>query len=253
MTLLELEEQIKSLYDVFFEDMKINKQTGILEQKFRDRILRFSGLPYIGEDYVNAPVKVLFIPLDTGADELGKKNTYRDFDSRRDAVVGGDRQLDFESHMAGLYATALFILKNGLGEQSSWDALWKCKDFKIKKAIKLVSDSLPKDLLKYVAYQNRYKFVTVGRSSDPSYKERSGGKDRVWVNGKRLSELLMAEIEALSPDIIVFQGTDGLWNCHVGELKKKYQVAIAYHPSCYQKGADKLQYIVDKIGPQLKL
>lgn len=41
MTLLELEEQIKSLYDVFFEDMKIDKQTGILEQKFRDRILRF--------------------------------------------------------------------------------------------------------------------------------------------------------------------------------------------------------------------
>ena len=59
MTLLELEAKIKSLYDVFFEDMQIDKQTGIIEGTEK----RFSGHPYIGINYLNAPVKVLFISL----------------------------------------------------------------------------------------------------------------------------------------------------------------------------------------------
>ena len=248
MTLLELEAKIKSLYDVFFEDMQIDKQTGIIEGTEK----RFSGHPYIGINYLNSPVKVLFISLDTGKDERDDENTYHDFDSRRRVIEKAG--LNYNPHIAGLYATALFILKNDLGEQSAWDSLWGNKDkYKIAKAIRSVSSLLPKDLIKYVAYQNRFLFVTVGRGSDPSHKDRGGGKDRKWINAKRESELLMDEIEALSPDIIVFQGTDGLWNCHVDELKKKYQVVLAYHPSCWQKGADKLQYIVDVIGPQLKL
>ena len=73
------------------------------------------------------------------------------------------------------------------------------------------------------------------------------------MNAKRESKLLMDEINVLSPDIIVFQGKDGLWNCNIEMLKEKYQVVVAYHPSCWQRSADKLQYIVDYIAPQIKL
>ena len=241
MTTKELQEQIKSLYDDFFNDLKIDKQTGIVIGTDK----RFSGFPYIGTNYINAPIKILFIALDTGADECD--NNYHDFDSRRGRIPQIDK---FRSHLAGLYATALYILKNDLGYQEAWDTLWSYRDkYKIAKAIRSVSDSLPKDLLDYVSYVNRYRFVTINRPDD----KRRGGKDRKWIDAKRESELLLAEIDVFSPDIIFFQGKHGLWNCKVEELKKKYKVVVLNHPSCWQRGADKLQYIVDEIESQIKL
>lgn len=246
MTLLELEAKIKGLYNVFFEDMKIDKLTG----KVNGTNLRFSGLPYIGASYVDAPKRILFIPLDTGVDELFNENKYRDFDSRRDIIEKAG--LNLNPHMAGVYAMTLFILKNQLGENSAWDALWEYKDkYKTAKAIRSASDFLPDGLLKMVAFENRYRFVTIGRGSDK--KERGGSKDRKWIDAKRESELLMAEFDVFRPDIIVFQGKHGLWNFKIDELKKKYQVVIINHPSCWQRGADRLQYIVSEIESQIML
>jgi hypothetical protein len=82
-------------------------------------------------------------------------------------------------------------------------------------------------------------------------RERGGNKDRRWINPQRESEMLLSEIDTFSPDIIVFQGKDGLWNCNINELKNKYKVIVAYHPSCWQRKADRLQYIVENIGAQL--
>ena len=68
-----LKQELDNLFHKFFEDMKIDEKTGIV----KDTNKRFSGYPYIGEKYVEAPIKILFIPLDTGVDELKKENTYQ--------------------------------------------------------------------------------------------------------------------------------------------------------------------------------
>ena len=249
MTFTELKDNISHLYCDYFEDMKIDSNSGIVG----GTNLRFTGFPYIGANYVIAPIKILFIPLDTGKDECFKENTYHSFKDREEIFPTG--MLDFNAHIAGMYATALFILKEKMGYESAWDTLWSYKDsYKISKAIRMSSECLPQDLMSYIAYENRYRFVSIGRGFNEEgheIAERAGNKDRRWINPKRESELLLSEIEAFSPDIIVFQGKDGLWNCNTNELKNKYKVVIAYHPSCWQRGADKLQYIVDKIGPQL--
>ena len=267
MDFIELKENISNLYRDFFIDMKINPQTGIVEGTNR----RFSGYPYIGANYVNAPIKILFIPLDTGKDECFEENTFHSFENRESIFPTG--MLNFNAHIAGVYATALYVLKEKMGYQGAWDSLWNNRVFKSAKAIRKSYDSLPKDLMSYIAYENRFRFVTIGRgwkldnyiiaedgtvtkkkqekTEKDSIKERGGSKDRVWINPQREAQLLMDEIDVFAPDIIVFQGTTDLWNCHINELEKKYKVVIAYHPSYYKGGADKLQYIVEKIGPQL--
>jgi hypothetical protein len=88
--------------------------------------------------------------------------------------------------------------------------------------------------LSYVAYDNRYKFVTIGRNS------KSGGKDRTWLNKDKERELLLSEIEIFKPDIIVFQGKAGLDNCNIKELEI-YTVFEAYHPSYWPRGTKKLR------------
>lgn len=251
MEFSEIKGYIKCLYDDFFKDMKIDSHTGIVE----GTNLRFTGFPYIGFNYVNAPVRILFIPLDTGKDECYKENTFHSLEDRENIFIDG--KLDFNAHIAGLYATALYILKNELNMQSAWDNLWNYRNtYKTAKAIRVAADSLPSNLMSFVAYENRFRFVTIGRGWDANGNEkmeRFGRKDRIWLNAKRESKLLIDEIKVLSPDIIVFQGKDGLWNCNIEKLKEKYQVVMAYHPSCWQRGADKLQYIVDYIAPQIKL
>ena len=243
MSLKELKEKISVLYQDFFVDMKIDKKTGIVE----GTNLRFTGFPYIGANYCDAPIKILFVPLDVGKDECFTENTYHSFEDRQS--IFSDGNLVFNAHIAGLYATSLYILKNSMGLQPAWEALWDKKEYKIEKAIREVAQLLPKDLLSYVAYENRYRFVTVGRGSEK--EERRGGQNRIWINSNREANLLIDEIAEFKPDVIVFQGKDGIWNCHVPELRKKHKVVVAYHPSCWQRRADKLQYIVDYIGPQL--
>ena len=249
MSLSELKNNISILYRDFFVDMKIDTKTGVVD----GTNLRFTGFPYIGANYVNAPMRVLFIPLDTGKDECFKNNSYHSFEDRESIFPTG--MLDFNAHIAGMYATALYILKEKMGYETAWDRLWRVRDsYKIAKAIRFGKDFLPQDLMSYIAYENRFRFVSLRRGWDENgneISERGGNKDRKWINKQRESKMLMAEIEAFSPDIIVFQGKDGLWNCNINELKKKYKVVIAYHPSCWRRGADKLQYIVDTIGPQL--
>lgn len=235
----ELKKQLLDLYDVFFADMKIDKKTGVVA----GTNLRFTGYPYIGKNYCDAPIKILFIPLDVGKDECYDDNSYHSFEDRESIFADGN--LVFNAHIAGLYATSLYILKDSMGLQSAWDALWNNRNFKNAKAIRESSSILPKDLLSYVSYENRYRFVTIGR------EERGGGKDRIWINANREAIFLLDEIKVFNPDVIVFQGKHGLWNCRIDELKKRYKVVEAIHPSDFHHHADKLQYIVDQIAPQL--
>ncbi len=246
MAFNELNYSIKCLYDDFFADMHIDSKTGIVEGTNK----RFSGYPYIGSNYVKAPVKILFIPLDTGKDECYEQNTFHSLESRESLFSPEIKFDEIQAHMAGLYATSLFILKESLGLSDAWNQLWSKREYKSAKAIKLSADYLPRDLMTYVAYENRFRFVTIKRGVE--IKERGGDEDRRWLNPSRESQMLWDEIQVFAPDVIVFQGTTGLWNCRIPELKKTYTVVEAYHPSYYGGGADKLQYIVDEIGAQLR-
>ncbi len=237
-----LKQELDNLFHKFFEDMKIDEKTGIV----KDTNKRFSGYPYIGEKYVEAPVKILFIPLDTGSDELKEKNTYHKFDSRAEKVTPKkDAKHVFNSHLAGLYATTVCLLKEELeSAKDCWEYLSKGREedltsTKINNSWKNLNEE-QKNILSYIAYDNRYKFVTIERPEN----KRSGGKDRTWLDKDKERELLISEIEIFNPDIIVFQGKAGIDNCNTKELKEKYTVFEAYHPSCWQKGANKLEYII---------
>ena len=235
-----LKQELDNLFHKFFEDMKIDEKTGIV----KDTNKRFSGYPYIGEKYVEAPVKILFIPLDTGSEELKEKNTYHKFDSRAEKVTPNkDAKHVFNPHLAGLYATTVCLLKEELeSAKECWDRLLdqdtkgEITLTKINNLWKKLNEE-QKNLLSYVAYDNRYKFVTIGRDS------KSGGKDRTWLNKDKERELLLSEIEIFKPDIIVFQGKAGLDNCNTEELKKKYgenNVFEANHSSYWPRGTKKL-------------
>ena len=235
-----LKQELDNLFHKFFEDMKIDEKTGIV----KDTNKRFSGYPYIGEKYVEAPVKILFIPLDTGVDELKEENTYHKFDSRAEKVTPNkDAKHVFNPHLAGLYATTVYLLKDKLDSaKKCWEYLDKAGGEKTSTKINNSWKNLNKEqknLLSYVAYDNRYKFVTIERPEN----KRSGGKDRTWLNKDKERELLLSEIEIFNPDIIVFQGKTGSDNCNIKKLKEKYTVFEAYHPSYWQKGANKLRYI----------
>ena len=239
-TLETLKQELDNLFHKFFEDMKIDEKTGIV----KDSNKRFSGYPYIGEKYVEAPVKILFIPLDTGVDELKKENTYHKFESRAEKVTPNkDAKHVFNPHLAGLYATTVYLLKDKLDSaKKCWEYLDKAGGEKTSKKINNSWKNLneeQKNLLSYVAYDNRYKFVTIERPEN----KRSGGKDRTWLNKDKERELLLSEIEIFNPDIIVFQGKTGSDNCNIKKLIEKYTVFEAYHPSYWQKGANKLRYI----------
>lgn len=240
MNIEELRKSLKDRYDQFFKDMGIDPQTGIVKGTSK----RFTGYPYIGRNYCNAPIRILFIPLDVGKDECAENNTYHSFQDRQDIFPDG--MLDFNYHIAGLYATALFILKDVMGYQQAWEILCKEQNCSNKISIRRAYHYLPKDLMSYVAYENRYRFVTIGRDS-----ERKGGKDRVWLDVDLERQMLMDEIELFSPNIIVFQGLQGVHDCNIAELRGKYKVIITGHPSCWQHRMNKIQYIIDNIRPQL--
>lgn len=82
----ELKRKIEKLYMAFFKDMNIDFQTGIVKGTNK----RFSGYPYIGKNYVSAPVRILFIPLDCGKDECRNENTYHSFVSREESIFNGE-------------------------------------------------------------------------------------------------------------------------------------------------------------------
>ena len=237
-----LKQEFDNLFQKFFEDMEINKETGIV----KDSNKRFSGYPYIGEKYVEAPVKILFIPLDTGVDELKEENTYHKFDGRiKQITPKKDAKHIFNPHLAGLYATTVCLLKEELesakdcwGSLLDTDTKGETTSTKINNLWKNLNEE-QKNLLSYVAYTNRYNFVTIERPED----KRSGGKDRTWLNKDKERELLLSEIEIFNPDIIVFQGKTGSDNRNIKKLKEKYTVFVANHPSHYGSGADTLEYI----------
>lgn len=188
----ELEEQLEVLYDVFFEEMHIDKASGLLDSKDK----RFATMPYVGKNYSTSKKRILFVGTDIGEDEENKSDTYQNFAERDDSVYA--TQLSKKNpHIAGTYVTALNFLK----EYYNWGNYWKLidKEWTCQRALKSITD-LPTDVLSYISLTNYYKFVTLNRID-----ERSGDKDRSFNNADIEKQLFLDEIKIFNPNIVFFQ------------------------------------------------
>ena len=235
-TLDTLQNALSNRIRTFFSELKISCDTGILEGTDK----RFNGYPYIGANYCSAKKRILFVALDVGVDECFKDNTYHSFKSRES--IFSDGSLSFNPHIAGLYCSSLYLLKDDMGYEESWNKLWSNNQYKMVRAIHEAEAYLPRNLMSYVAYLNRYSFVTVGRTT------RGNGNDRFWINKVSESKFVTDMIRIFDPTVVIFQGKQGINNFNIKELKTKSDVYVLSHPSCWQHGADKLQYIASQLN-----
>lgn len=224
----QLQNKLNSIYSNFFKILKIDKSTGLK----KDTNKRFASKLAIGENYSRAEKKLLFVSLDIGKDELYEQNTFQDFEHRSKSVCAIGNLQDKNPHMAGVYGTALYFLKEKYNWQSSWDLLEGKNQF-FREILIANKDILPQEVLSYITLINFYSFVTVERI------ERTGDSDRVFVNEKVELENLINIINAIAPDIIIVQSKslrNYFKNIIQSKLSNKTEIFIGYHPSVFGRG-----------------
>lgn len=211
----QIQEELTALYDEFFRKMNIDPQSGLWKDAPENAPVRFASMPYIGDDYAEAPVKILFAAYDLGNDELSGSDRIQTFEERHDAVVSNPSSL----HIAGTYVTTLCLLKDQYADE--WNRILTNET---KSNIAVIKNS-PDGVLEHVAMTNRWKFVTVNRI------QRQGSSDRVYRNKQAEVELFYKEIEILNPDIVWFQGTKGAYEYAETLKTQGRKVYVANHPS----------------------
>lgn len=222
----ELEEQLDRIYDRFFEDLNIDKTTG----RFHDSKInkRFATKIAIGSHYPNSKKKILFVSFDMGKDELlveCQEDRFQNFDERREAVCSDN--MNKNPHMAGVYGTALYFLKDTNGWEEKWNLL-VAEDSHFKTAMLSLQHELPNDVLDYIALVNFYSFVTVGREG------RSGDNDRCFIDEQKEIQLLIDTIKTISPDVIIVQSRSlqGYFtNLIKPMINPSTEIYVGVHPS----------------------
>lgn len=231
----ELEEKLKVLYNIFFEEMHIDKASGLLEGKDK----RFATMPYVGKNYYTSKKRILFVGTDIGEDEENTSDTYQNFVERNESVYA--TQLSKKNpHIAGTYVTALNFLK----EDYNWENYWKLidKEWTCQRALKSITD-LPTDVLSYISLTNYYKFVTLNRID-----ERSGNKDRGFNSAYIEKQLFLDEVKTFNPNIVFFQSVTFNGLSVISEIKKLgIEVYIAPHPSNRRKNGRVPSEYISKI------
>lgn len=207
------EQKIKKIYNKFLKTNKINTRSGYFDKdiklKFRDgssEDLKFAAYPFIGLNYWKSKPRILFIGAEVPSDS---KEDILDIGNRR-KLVKQTKERDYNSHLAGTYICALYFLQEEFAKK------WKKKEWKNIKDCRLWKNALlkldypkkslltKKNPLDYIAITNRHKFVhkmdTKGFSK--ALKEYCLSNK----TNKPEEDLLFEEIDALDPDLIVFQG-----------------------------------------------
>lgn len=243
----ELKEQLGILYQQFIEDLKIERQTGVLGRianpflKDQVGLIRFSGYPFIGSQYDSSSPKILVVGLDIGIDECRKDNTYHTFESRN-GCIEPLRQSEnwYNKHIAGTYGVVLYLLKDYYGWSNYWKDYFENKTETFETILKKFGPTvLPFEVLSHVAFTNIHKFVTIGRD-----EHRSGGENRKWYNPKEERELFKAEVGCFAPDIVYIQGHSRFDKNLLEFLKKAgYRIVLSDHPSSWRNGANKPSYV----------
>lgn len=228
----KLESDLNQLYADFFKKCEIDEETGIVKS---NPYKRFATKVAIGENYLNSEKKILFVSLDMGRDENlvdFNKNTFQDFQQRRDSVCSGGNLGDKNPHMAGVYGTALYFLKDHYNWEVSWKLLVEKNQF-FREILIANNGILPQNVLKHIALLNFYNFVTVGR------KDRTGGSDRKLVFEKDEINLLIQTINTLKPDVIIVQSktlVNYFKNLIKPNIPKNTDIYIGFHPSVFGRG-----------------
>lgn len=223
---MPIHDELNKIYQKFFEELNLDQITG----KTPDGKKRFATKLAIGENYQQSKKKILFVSLDMGRDEKfveSNVDSFQDFDERSDAVCS--ESLSKNPHMAGVYGTALYFLKDNYGWEKSWSVLENQNQF-FREALIHNAEHLPADVLSYISLVNFYNFVTVGRAG------RAGGSDRVFLDEPKEIQLLIDIIGVITPDIIIVQ-SKGLKHSFVNKIKQridpKIEIYVGVHPSIF--------------------
>lgn len=216
-------EQLKADYLKFFEEFKINQTTGILEDYTS---VKFATMPHIGSKYEIAKYRILFVGQDIGKDET--KNYYQGFDERNQNV---EKSHNFNPHIAGTYSSALYLLKDYYNWENIWEEHKKYSTY--SQATKDILHKENENPLSFVALTNLHKFVTAKREN------RAGDLDRKFLKKDVEEKILIREIEALKPNLVLFQGKKPS-DITIEKIKSKnIKVIEARHPSYRTKNGRK--------------
>jgi hypothetical protein len=228
----ELEVAIrKVLVEDFSEAMGFNEETGLLPNGEK----RFSGMPFIGNDYGKFSLKILIVGSDIGSDERKSDNTFHDFHSKRKNCMSGK----YYAHLAGTYMTALYLLRNCDKFKDMWEesmcektAHW---------ALKMLSASQIAEIAHAIALTNLHKFVTVDR------KGKSGAEDRIWIDHDKEFATFIEEVKCFAPDIIILQAINSISEAEIEQIKQAAGGASVYkltHPSTRKRGGRIVQNLI---------
>lgn len=246
----ELKKDIhKILVEDFSKAMGFNEETGLLPNGKK----RFSGMPFIGNDYGKFSPKILVVGSDIGRDECVNDNAkdingtplyFHDFDSKRKYCVNEKRI--YTAHLAGTYMTALYLLRDCEKFKDMWEksmcektAHW---------ALKMLSASQIAEIAHTIALTNLHKFVTVVRPG------KSGDQDRNWIDHDKEFAIFIEEVKCFAPDIIILQAINSISKAEIEQIKQAVGDASVYkltHPSTRKRGGRIVQnLIIDPLREQ---
>ena len=240
---IELKKDIhKILIEDFSKAMGFDKETGVLPNGKK----RFSGMPFIGNDYGKFSPKILIVGEDIGSDECVNDNAkdingtplyFHDFDSKRKNCVNVAGK--YNAHLAGTYMTALYLLRNCDKFKDMWEesmcektAHW---------ALKMLSASQIAEIAHAIALTNLHKFVAVDRNG------KSGDQDRNWIDHDKEFATFIEEVKCFAPDIIILQAINSMTNEDIEQIKQAAGGASVYkltHPSTRKRGGRIVQNLI---------
>lgn len=227
---MNLNEELNTLYEIFFNKLNVDTKTGIKSGTNK----RFAAKIAIGENYYGCKKKILFVSFDIGRDEKFVEtgiNTFQDLEERKNAVCCGNLKKK-NPHMAGVYGTALFFLKDVYSWQKEWDILGKSDQY-FKETLIANCSYLPDNVLTFISLVNFYNFVTVGR------KDRTGDSDRNFIDQISEFQLLVDIINTIKPSIIVVQ-SKSLKSYFISNIKPRISsdidIYVGFHPSIFGRG-----------------
>lgn len=227
-------DELKSAYAKFFEsNLNINEQTGLIgakDIKTKHGEKRFATYAYVGSKY-GEKIKILFIGLDQGKDELWEENKFHDFESRRKAVERVIKEKNHKKEQHNPHISGTMVLSGkilGINPKfKNFEEIDYSHDIiKRQDVIDLFEKDNP---LSYVALTNFFKFVTREKS------DMSAGKNRQHIYKEMEENLLIKEIEILEPEIVIFQSKSFNSKSDFLTRMKDRAYSIGYHPAFRHK------------------
>ena len=231
----ELKKDIhKILIEDFSKAMGFNEEMGLLPNGEK----RFSGMPFIGNDYGKFSPKILIVGSDIGCDEKRKDNTYHNFDTKRECCIRPSKR-EYRAHLCGTYMTALYLLK----EVAPFSSMWQenLSDKTATLALKTLDTEQIQQIANAIALTNLHKFVTNDRT------KRSGDEDRKWIDYDKEFATFIKEVKCFAPDIIILQAINSISKAEIEQIKQATGDAAVYkltHPSTRKRGGRIVQNLI---------